>query len=95
VAQAVTANLPNEKSEKLAQAHKLTAKAHELWDQGRYAETGPLYEQAAAIASELFGSNSTEYAAALRNVANLRYVQQKYSEADELYQRTLEIMERE
>lgn len=83
----------SEKLEKLEEAHKLTAKAHEFWDQGRFAETGPPYEQAAAIINELFGPNSTEYAAALRNVANLRYVQEQYSEAAELYQRTLEIME--
>jgi len=54
-----------------------------------------LYEQAATIATEVLGPNSTEHALALRNLANLGYVQGKYSEAEELYRRVLEMMEQE
>ena len=87
-------NLTNEQSARLEEARRLTADADQLWAEGKFADTARLYQQAVEIAVEVCGENSIEYAQALRNVANLWYVQQKYDEAETAYLQVAEIIEK-
>jgi tetratricopeptide (TPR) repeat protein len=63
------------------------------WEQGRYAEAEPLYQQSLRI-YEALGPEHYGVAYVLNNLANLYKDQSKYAEAERLYQRALRIQEK-
>jgi tetratricopeptide (TPR) repeat protein len=74
------------------QAYLLNEAGLFLYNQGRYGEAEPLYQQALAIMRERLGEQHPDTAASLNNLARLYQAQGRYDEAEPLYQQALAIM---
>ena len=80
-----------EPAEWLRDATRSAAEAAELWHQKRYAEAEPLYERVLQTYEGFLGPNDPDLAGALRNLANVRFVQERYRKAYKLYRRAAAI----
>jgi tetratricopeptide (TPR) repeat protein len=74
-------------------AHLLVQAGHYLHDRGRYEEIEPLYQRALAICEKQWGTDHSEMADNLNNLALLYRDQGRYAEAEPLFQRALAICE--
>ena len=73
------------------QAYLLNEAGLFLYNQGRYGEAEPLYQQALAIMREQLGEQHPHTATSLNNLAVLYKAQGRYDEAEPLYQQALAI----
>ena len=64
-----------------------------LYEQGRYSEAEPMYEQSLAISELQMGADHPEVSTSLNNLASLYRSQGRYSEAEPLSMRSLSINE--
>lgn len=79
----------------LAEAARLLKEAgFYLFQRSRYAEAGPLCEQAVAIWERALGPEHPDVAWSLLSLAGLYRVQSRYPEAEVLFRRTLAIWEK-
>ena len=60
----------------------LTEIATYLQDRARYAEAAPLYQQALLIREQLLGSEHSDVATSLTNLANLHMIQGNYEQVE-------------
>jgi tetratricopeptide (TPR) repeat protein/CHAT domain-containing protein len=80
--------------QELKEALRLTEKAAQLDEQGRYAEAEPLLKRSLAIVEKTLGPNHPAVAEPLNALANLYYHQGRYKEAEPLFKRSLAIFEK-
>ena len=83
----------SDREKSLEDARRSTDEAGELWQQKRYAEAEPLYARALQTYERLLGSSDPDLANALRNMANVRYVQERFRKAHALYRRAASVYE--
>ena len=83
---------PRAKSD--ADAASLLAQVNQLYQEGKYAEATPLAERYAKVIQTRHGTESTEYALALNNLALLLQSMNRPADAELLYRRALTIDER-
>jgi len=65
-----------------------------LRERARYAEAGPLFQQALAIDEKALGPEHPDLATGLNNLAALYHAQGQYAKSEPLYQRSLAIWEK-
>ncbi|MEL6763033.1 MAG: tetratricopeptide repeat protein, partial [Cyanobacteria bacterium J06607_6] len=75
----------------LQRANELSQQALILYQQGRYDEAEPLYQQSLEIRLEQLGDRHPDVATSLNNLALLYKAQGHYDEAESLYQQSLNI----
>ncbi len=73
---------------------KLDGKAKTLYQQNRLSEAISVAKDALKIAEDKFGSNHSNVAASLNNLAGFYQDQGKYAEAEPLFKRSLTIREK-
>jgi tetratricopeptide (TPR) repeat protein len=86
--------LPGSASELLLQSERLTQQAITLFQQGRYAESEPFFQEALALQEQAVGPDDPNIATSLNDLAGLYREQARYGEAELLYQRALALRER-
>ena len=74
-------------------AIRSAAEAAELWHQQRYAEAEPLCERILRTYERRLDPIDPDLAGALRNLANVRFVQERYRKAYKLYRRAAAVYE--
>ena len=75
----------------LQRASQLNRQAIELYQQGRYSDAEPLFEESLTIRQEQLGERHPDVATTLNNLATLYEAQRRYGEAEPLLQLALEI----
>ena len=82
------------KAAALQEARRLDALGLALQDEGRFRDSEPVLKKAAALAEETLGPDDPEVATLLNNLAVSYKYLARYSEAGQLYQRSLAILRR-
>jgi tetratricopeptide (TPR) repeat protein len=78
----------------LAQSERLTQQAVTFYQEGRYEEAEPLFQEALAIREKALGPDDPDVATSLNNLAGLYREQGRYGEAESLYRRALVMREK-
>ncbi|MFH7245099.1 MAG: tetratricopeptide repeat protein [Spirulina sp.] len=80
-----------DRAELLAEATLLNTQGIELYQEGRYGEAEPLYQESLVIRREQLGNRHPDVATGLNNLASLYHAQGRYGEAESLAQEALSI----
>jgi len=72
----------------------LSRQVNRLYGQGKYAEAIPIAERYVALVRGKYGENHLEYATAILWLALVKEEQDRYAEAEPLYNRSLAIREK-
>jgi CHAT domain-containing protein len=92
--QVVEVGVATEGDRALHEAHKLNTEFLKLYLEGKYDEARPLGERVLEIRERVLGSDHSDVARAVNNLANLYDIKGDYARSEPLYQRALSIREK-